>query len=73
MITLNDLLVFTNARRLRVVFAVSPRIAATCEIDMANAAELEDIADRFGDIGIVSVDTDSARQCLVVTLKGVSA
>lgn len=68
-ITLNALLTLTNAWKLRLIVPVTPRLQATVEADLNNAAELDDVSGLYGDREVTSVDTDRVNCCLIVEIR----
>lgn len=68
-ITLNALLTLTNAWKLRLILPVTPRLRATVEADLNNAAELDDVSGLYGDREVTSVDTDRVNCCLIVEIR----
>lgn len=68
-ITLNALLTLTNAWKLRLIVPVTPRLQATVEADLNNAAELDDVSGLYGDREVTSVDTDRNNCCLIVEIR----
>jgi hypothetical protein len=56
MITLNDLLTIVDARQLRVIVPVSPRLKARITVNTRQTAELDDIIALYGEWPIDSAE-----------------
>lgn len=55
-ITLNDLLTIADARRLRVVVPVTPRLKARIDVNTRQTAELDDLIRLYGESPIFQVE-----------------
>ena len=56
MITLNDLLTIVDARQLRVVVPVTPRLKARITVNTRQTAELDDIIALYGEKPVFSAE-----------------
>lgn len=56
MITLNDLLTIVDARQLRVVVPVTPRLKAKITVNTRQTAELDDIVRLYGEWPVFSAE-----------------
>ena len=56
MITLNDLLTIVDARQLRVVVPVTPRLRARITVNTRQTAELDDIVRLYGEWPVFSAE-----------------
>ena len=56
MITLNDLLTIVDARQLRVVVPVTPRLKARITVNTRQSAELDDIIRLYGERPVFSAE-----------------
>ena len=56
MITLNDLLTIVDARQLRVIVPVTPRLKARITVNTRNAAELDDLTRLYGGHPVFSAE-----------------
>ena len=56
MITLNDLLTIVDARQLRVVVQVTPRLKARITVNTRQTAELDDIIRLYGERPVFSAE-----------------
>ncbi len=56
MITLNDLLTIVDARQLRVVVPVTPRLKARITVNTRQTAELDDIIRLYGELPVFSAE-----------------
>lgn len=56
MITLNDLLIIVDARLLRIIVPVTPRLKAKIAVNTRQSAELDDIIRLYGDRPVFSAE-----------------
>lgn len=56
MITLNDLLTIVDARQLRVIVPVTPRLKARITVNTRQTAELDDIVRLYGEWPVFSAE-----------------
>jgi len=56
MITLNDLLTIVDARQLRVIVPVTPRLKARINVNTRQTAELDDIIRLYGERPVFSAE-----------------
>lgn len=56
MITLNDLLTIVDARQLRVIVPVTPRLKAWITVNTRQTAELDDIVRLYGEWPVFSAE-----------------
>lgn len=56
MITLNDLLTIVDARQLRVIVPVTPRLKARIAVNTRQTAELDDIVRLYGEWPVFSAE-----------------
>ena len=56
MITLNDLLTIVDARQLRIVVPVTPRLKARITVNTRQTAELDDIIRLYGERPVFSAE-----------------
>lgn len=56
MITLNDLLTIVDARQLRIVVPVTPRLKARITVNTRQTAELDDIIALYGERPVFSAE-----------------
>lgn len=70
MITLNDLLSIVDARQLRVVVPVTPRLKARITVNTRQTAELDDIIRLYGDRPIEEAVPTNEGGVMEIELKG---
>ena len=68
MITLNDLLTIVDARQLRVVVPVTPRLKARITINTRNSAELDDLVRLYGEHPVFSAEPVNEMRVMEIEL-----
>lgn len=70
MITLNDLLTIVDARQLRVIVPLTPRLKARITVNTRQTAELDDIVRLYGDRPIEEAVPANEGGVMEIELKG---
>ena len=68
MITLNDLLTIVDARQLRVVVPVTPRLKAKITVNTRQTAELDDIVRLYGECPVFSAEPANEMNVMEIEL-----
>ena len=68
MITLNDLLTIVDARQLRVVVPVTPRLKARITVNTRQTAELDDIVRLYGEWTVFSAEPANEMNVMEIEL-----
>lgn len=68
MITLNDLLTIVDARQLRVVVPVTPRLKARITVNTRQTAELDDIVRLYGEYPVYSAEPANEMNVMEIEL-----
>ena len=72
MITLNDLLTIVDARQLRVVVPVTPRLKAKITVNTRQTAELDDIVRLYGEWPVFSAEPANEGSVMEIELSNIS-
>lgn len=70
MITLNDLLTIVNARQLRVIISITPRLKARLTVNTRNTPELDDLIRLYGEYPVFSAEPAAEMRCMEIELTG---
>ena len=72
MITLNDLLTIVDARQLRVVVPVTPRLKAKITVNTRQTAELDDIVRLYGEWPVFSAEPANEGSVMEIELSNIT-
>ena len=72
MITLNDLLTIVDARQLRVIVPVTPRLKAKITVNTRQTAELDDIVRLYGEWPVFSAEPANEGSVMEIELSNIS-
>ena len=72
MITLNDLLTIVDARQLRIVVPVTPRLKAKITVNTRQTAELDDIVRLYGEWPVFSAEPANEGSVMEIELSNIT-